>query len=68
MNRINLLIGGFIYIATSDMIKKLAEEDLVNYKRHQGVSLTDKGKLAAKMIVRNYRLWEVFLVGKLDFY
>jgi DtxR family Mn-dependent transcriptional regulator len=26
-----------------------------------------EGKLAAKMIVRKHRLWEVFLVEKLDF-
>ncbi|MFT7334447.1 MAG: DtxR family Mn-dependent transcriptional regulator [Porticoccaceae bacterium] len=53
--------------SVTDMIKKLAEKDLVNYKKYQGVSLTDKGKIAAKMIVRKHRLWEVFLVEKLDF-
>lgn len=53
--------------SVTDMIKKLAEKDLVNYIKYQGVSLTDPGKLAAKMIVRKHRLWEVFLVEKLDF-
>ncbi len=53
--------------SVTDMIKKLAEKDLVNYKKYQGVSLTTKGKLAAKTIVRKHRLWEVFLVEKLDF-
>jgi len=53
--------------SVTDMLKKLAEKDLVNYKKYQGVSLTDNGKLAAKMIVRKHRLWEVFLVEKLDF-
>jgi DtxR family Mn-dependent transcriptional regulator len=53
--------------SVTDMLKKLAEKDLINYKKYQGVSLTDKGKLAAKMIVRKHRLWEVFLVEKLDF-
>jgi DtxR family Mn-dependent transcriptional regulator len=53
--------------SVTDMLKKLADKDLVNYKKYQGVSLTDKGKLAAKMIVRKHRLWEVFLVDKLDF-
>jgi DtxR family Mn-dependent transcriptional regulator len=38
------------------MLKKLAEKDLVNYI--SGVSLTEQGKLAAKMIVRKHRLWE----------
>jgi len=53
--------------SVTDMLKKLAEKDLVNYKKYQGVSLTDKGKLNAKMIVRKHRLWEVFLVDKLNF-
>jgi DtxR family Mn-dependent transcriptional regulator len=53
--------------SVTDMLKKLAEKEFVNYKKYQGVSLTDKGKLAAKMIVRKHRLWEVFLVEKLDF-
>jgi DtxR family Mn-dependent transcriptional regulator len=53
--------------SVTDMLKKLAEKDLVNYIKYQGVSLTEKGKLSAKMIVRKHRLWEVFLVEKLDF-
>jgi len=53
--------------SVTDMLKKLAEKDLVNYKKYQGVSLTEKGKMTAKMIVRKHRLWEVFLVDKLDF-
>jgi DtxR family Mn-dependent transcriptional regulator len=53
--------------SVTDMLKKLAEKGLVHYKKYQGVSLTEKGKLAAKMIVRKHRLWEVFLVEKLDF-
>lgn len=53
--------------SVTDMLKKLAEKDLVNYKKYQGVSLTDTGKLNAKMIVRKHRLWEVFLVEKLNF-
>jgi DtxR family Mn-dependent transcriptional regulator len=53
--------------SVTDMLKKLAEKDLVNYVKYQGVSLTEKGKLSAKMIVRKHRLWECFLVEKLDF-
>ena len=53
--------------SVTDMLKKLSEKDLVNYVKYQGVSLTEKGKLAAKMIVRKHRLWECFLVEKLDF-
>ncbi len=53
--------------SVTDMLKKLAEKKLVNYVKYQGVSLTEKGKHAAKMIVRKHRLWEVFLVEKLEF-
>lgn len=53
--------------SVTDMLKKLAEKELIVYKKYQGVSLTEKGKLSAKMIVRKHRLWEVFLVDKLNF-
>lgn len=53
--------------SVTDMVKKLAEKELVNYQKYQGVTLTQKGLHAAKMIVRKHRLWEVFLVEKLDF-
>ncbi|SCY19774.1 metal-dependent transcriptional regulator [Flavobacterium caeni] len=53
--------------SVTDMLKKLAEKQLIHYKKYQGVSLTPNGLLAAKMIVRKHRLWEVFLVEKLDF-
>ena len=53
--------------SVTDMLKKLADKDLVNYIKYQGVSLTNKGNLTAKMIVRKHRLWEVFLVEKLNF-
>lgn len=53
--------------SVTDMLRKLADKGLLNYKKYQGVSLTEKGKLSAKMIVRKHRLWEVFLVEKLNF-
>ncbi|MCK8140404.1 metal-dependent transcriptional regulator [Flavobacterium sp. I-SCBP12n] len=53
--------------SVTDMLKKLSEKDLINYIKYQGVSLTTQGLLAAKMIVRKHRLWECFLVEKLDF-
>ncbi|WP_284650898.1 metal-dependent transcriptional regulator [Flavobacterium terrisoli] len=53
--------------SVTDMLKKLADKDLIVYKKYQGVSLTAEGSLAAKMIVRKHRLWEVFLVDKLQF-
>lgn len=53
--------------SVTDMLKKLADKNLIHYKKYQGVSLKPDGLLAAKMIVRKHRLWEVFLVEKLDF-
>ncbi len=53
--------------SVTDMLKKLADKNLIHYKKYQGVSLTEPGRLAAKMIVRKHRLWEVFLVEKLHF-
>ena len=53
--------------SVTDMVKKLADKDFVNYKKYQGVSLTKKGKNTALSIIRKHRLWEVFLVDKLNF-
>ncbi len=53
--------------SATDMIKKLAEKKLVDYKRYQGVRLTEEGRLVAAIVIRKHRLWEVFLVEKLNF-
>ena len=53
--------------SVTDMAKKLAEKGLVHYVKYQGVSLTDSGIKTALSIIRKHRLWEVFLVKKLDF-
>lgn len=53
--------------SVTDMIKKLSEKQLVVYKKYKGVQLSDKGKKVAMLIVRKHRLWESFLVDKLNF-
>ncbi|MBC7566508.1 MAG: metal-dependent transcriptional regulator [Pedobacter sp.] len=53
--------------SVTDMMRKLAEKQLVSYQKYQGVTLTDTGKAIAVKIVRKHRLWEVFLVDKLHF-
>ncbi|HXH98685.1 MAG TPA: metal-dependent transcriptional regulator [Sphingobacteriaceae bacterium] len=53
--------------SVTDMLKKLADKELINYIKYQGVTLTAKGKRTAINIVRKHRLWEVFLVEKLGF-
>ena len=53
--------------SVTDMLKKLAEKQLINYIKYQGATLTESGHQTATAIVRKHRLWEVFLVEKLDF-
>ena len=53
--------------SVTDMIKKLTEKGFVNYQKYKGTSLTKKGHEIAVHIVRKHRLWEVFLVKKLNF-
>ncbi len=50
-----------------DMIKKLSEKGLINYDKVKGVRLTENGSKLALNIVRNHRLWEVFLLDKLGY-
>lgn len=53
--------------SVTDMLKKMAEKKLVVYKKYQGVTLSDLGRKTAVEIIRKHRLWEVFLVEKLNF-
>ena len=53
--------------SVTDMVKKLSDKDLVVYKKYQGVYLSETGLKTALQIVRKHRLWEVFLVEKLNF-
>jgi DtxR family Mn-dependent transcriptional regulator len=53
--------------SVTDMVKKLAEKELANYIKYQGVSLTETGRLTAMSVIRKHRLWETFLVNKLNF-
>lgn len=53
--------------SVTDMLKRLAEKELLNYEKYRGVSLTDQGRITAIQLVRKHRLWEVFLVQRLHF-
>jgi DtxR family transcriptional regulator, Mn-dependent transcriptional regulator len=53
--------------SVSDMLKKLADKQWIEYKKYQGVKLTEEGEKIALQIIRNHRLWEVFLAEKLGF-
>ncbi len=53
--------------SVTDMLKKLAEKNLIEYERYRGVRITRKGEKIAINIVRKHRLWEVFLTQTLKF-
>lgn len=53
--------------SVSDMLKKLSAKGWVDYKKYKGASLTAAGLAIAIEVIRKHRLWEVFLVEKLDF-
>ena len=53
--------------SVTDMLKKLSDKKLIQYQKYQGVKLTEEGRKLALMIVRKHRLWEVFLVEKLNY-
>jgi DtxR family Mn-dependent transcriptional regulator len=57
---------GISNAAATDMAKKLAAKDLLNYEKYQELQLTDKGTKMALNVVRKHRLWEAFLFKMFD--
>ena len=53
--------------SVTEMIKKLQDKSLVIYEKYNGVRLSKLGEKKAIAIIRKHRLWETFLVNKLDF-
>lgn len=53
--------------SVSDMLRKLGEKKVIDYRKYYGVQITDEGKKHALEVIRKHRLWEVFLVDKLNF-
>ncbi|MDB4086402.1 metal-dependent transcriptional regulator [Flavobacteriaceae bacterium] len=53
--------------SVTEMLKKLNDKNLIVYKKYHGAQLTEKGRKTALNIIRKHRLWEVFLVDKLNF-
>ena len=53
--------------SVTDMLKRLSEKKLLHYAPYYGVTLTPEGKKLALNIIRKHRLWEYFLVEKLQF-
>ena len=53
--------------SVTDMLKKLKEQRLLIYERYKGFKLSNEGRKAAVLVIRKHRLWEYFLVKKLQF-
>lgn len=53
--------------AVTDMNSRLLKEGLISYQPYKGVQVTDKGLQKANKLIRKHRLWELFLVEKLQF-
>lgn len=53
--------------SVSDMLRKLGNKEVIEYRKYYGVHLTEEGKKIALQTIRKHRLWEVFLVEKLKF-
>lgn len=58
---------GLTPASVNEMCRKLEKEQLLNYIPYSGVNLTAQGEELARDILRKHRIWEVFLVGNLDF-
>ena len=53
--------------SVTDMIKKLSNKNLISYEKYYGAKITKQGKSRALSVIRKHRLWETFLVEKLNF-
>lgn len=53
--------------SVTEMLKRLSDKELVDYQKYYGVQLTESGRKQALLIVRKHRLWEYFLVERLNF-
>lgn len=53
--------------SVSDMLRKLSDKEVIEYRKYYGVHITEEGKKRALQTIRKHRLWEVFLVDKLNF-
>lgn len=50
-----------------EMVRKLNNNKLVEILADKSIRLTEKGKRKALQIIRKHRIWEVFLVDKLNY-
>ncbi len=47
-------------------LRRAAREDLVQFETETSVSLTERGLVHARRVIRNHRLWEMYLITHAD--
>ncbi|TXG37035.1 metal-dependent transcriptional regulator [Seonamhaeicola maritimus] len=52
--------------AATDMAKKLAAKDLLEYEKYKPLKLTEQGTKVALSVIRKHRLWESLLFKMFD--
>ena len=50
-----------------EMVRKLADRKLLQIRPDKSIQLTEKGRTKALLTIRKHRLWEVFLVDKMNY-
>lgn len=53
--------------SVTDMIKRLAQKELITHVPYRGISLLEPGRKIAIFLLRKHRLWECFLHNQLGF-
>ena len=46
--------------SATEMIKRLAKKQLVDYAPYRGVNLSEQGNVQARFIIKSHRVWESF--------
>ncbi len=57
---------GVTAVSTNEMVKRLVGLGFLEHEKYKGVILTEEGKAVAYNVMRRQRLWECFLVDKLQ--
>ena len=50
-----------------EMVRKLADRKMLQIRSDKSIQLTEKGRTKALLTIRKHRLWEVFLVEKMNY-
>lgn len=49
-------------VSANEMMKRLADQELIDHQPYKGVTLTVSGRELANSVIRRQRLWECFLI------